>query len=130
MKHRGAGRLPEVTGSAADFIPPPLPKPACRINVDSTKAPVGSRGPGPAGGGWWRSQALLGSGFRVSRHRGEIAETSLGQVTATMHPSAVLRTRDPGREQARADFFQDFARVAGYPGRLIVIGLSAFNTRS
>jgi uracil-DNA glycosylase len=39
-------------------------------------------------------QAILGSAFRVTRERGRILERSLGPpVLATIHPSAVLRSR-------------------------------------
>jgi uracil-DNA glycosylase len=39
-------------------------------------------------------QAILGSAFRVTRERGRILESSLGPpVLATIHPSAVLRSR-------------------------------------
>jgi uracil-DNA glycosylase len=40
------------------------------------------------------AQAILGSGFRVTRERGSVRPTSLGPpAVATIHPSAVLRAR-------------------------------------
>ncbi len=59
-------------------------------------------------------QALLGSGFRVTRQRGEIHPGPQGTVvTATVHPSAILRApSDDDRHEARAAFQEDLARVA------------------
>lgn len=62
------------------------------------------------------AQALLGTAFRVSAHRGEflqpppeVVHTQLDPqplLTATVHPSAVLRARD-NREQAYELFVDD-----------------------
>jgi uracil-DNA glycosylase len=61
------------------------------------------------------AQALLGPGFRVSAHRGELlrlspeAKLQLSRepaMTATVHPSAVLRDRD-NRDQAYKLFVDD-----------------------
>jgi len=61
------------------------------------------------------AKALLGPGFLVTRHRGELIESPwAGPVFATVHPSSVLRARDD-REGARADFFHDIAQL----GRLL-----------
>jgi len=61
------------------------------------------------------AQALLGRQFRVTQHRGEPVATELAEaVIATVHPSAVLRARDPDREQARQEFFRDLQSVAAY----------------
>ena len=61
------------------------------------------------------AQALLGKQFRVTQHRGEAMPSELAEaVIATVHPSAVLRARDPDREQARQEFFRDMQRVASY----------------
>lgn len=61
------------------------------------------------------AQALLGKHFRVTEHRGEPMHSELAEaVIATVHPSAVLRARDPDREQARQEFFRDMQRVAAY----------------
>ena len=44
------------------------------------------------------AKALLGSGFRLTQHRGEALESDLAPlVTATIHPSAILRQRDDER---------------------------------
>lgn len=41
------------------------------------------------------AQALLGREFRVSRQHGQLVDSSLAPlVTATIHPSAILRARD------------------------------------
>ena len=41
------------------------------------------------------AQSLLGSGFRVTRHRGELVESPYAPlVTVTVHPSSVLRASD------------------------------------
>ena len=60
------------------------------------------------------AQALLGSGFRVTKERGVERETPLARHTfATVHPASVLRTPDDElREQARAELFADL-RVVG-----------------
>ncbi|MEJ5915478.1 UdgX family uracil-DNA binding protein [Pseudokineococcus sp. 1T1Z-3] len=61
------------------------------------------------------AKALLGPSFRVTRERGVVLEreTSRGtkRFVATIHPSAVLRTPAPEREQARAGLVADL-RVA------------------
>jgi uracil-DNA glycosylase len=60
------------------------------------------------------AQSLLGRDFRVTQHRGELLDSDLAEyVTATIHPSAILRQND---EQARhaefAAFVDDLAVVA------------------
>jgi DNA polymerase len=61
------------------------------------------------------AQALLGKQFRVTQHRGEPVASELAEaVIATVHPSAVLRARDPDREQARQEFLRDMQSVAAY----------------
>ena len=61
------------------------------------------------------AQALLGKQFRVTQDRGKPVPSDLAEaVFATVHPSAVLRARDPDREQARQEFFLDMQRVASY----------------
>ncbi len=53
------------------------------------------------------AQAVLGSGFRVTRQRGRILETDVAPVTmATVHPSSVLRAGDD-RHAAMDDFVAD-----------------------
>jgi DNA polymerase len=59
------------------------------------------------------AQALLGRTFRVTRQRGEFIESPLAPlVTATIHPSAILRMENDEREQAMDDFVADLAKVA------------------
>jgi uracil-DNA glycosylase len=59
------------------------------------------------------AQALLGAEFRVSREHGRFVPSSLAPyVTATVHPSSILRQRtDEEREQAMASFIDDLRRV-------------------
>ncbi len=61
------------------------------------------------------AQALMGSKFRLTQHRGEFIENAewSNVLLATMHPSALLRIPDETlRRQARADFAADFKLVA------------------
>ena len=60
------------------------------------------------------AQALLGASFRVSRQRGELVASSLAPlVTATVHPSSILRAPDDElrREEMRR-FVQDLRKIA------------------
>jgi DNA polymerase len=52
---------------------------------------------------------LLGPSFRLTQHRGEVLDLSDSQakVTATVHPSAVLRA--PDRDEAFTAFVADLA---------------------
>ncbi|MEV6609679.1 UdgX family uracil-DNA binding protein [Kutzneria sp. NPDC051319] len=57
------------------------------------------------------ASALLGSGFRLTRHRGEIVELEQGvPAVATVHPSAVLRA--PDREAAYQGLVADLTVAA------------------
>src|SRR3954449_4060893 len=60
------------------------------------------------------AKAILGSSFRVSRQRGELLDSELAPiVSATIHPSAILRAPDEeARMQERAAFRADLANVA------------------
>jgi DNA polymerase len=60
------------------------------------------------------AQAILGSAFRVMKQHGAVIPTSLGPpALATIHPSAVLRSRTSAeREEALAGLVADL-RVAG-----------------
>jgi uracil-DNA glycosylase len=60
------------------------------------------------------AQALLGSSFRVTRHRGELLDSDLAPlVSATIHPSAILRAPDDAaRSRERAAFAEDLRAVA------------------
>jgi uracil-DNA glycosylase len=60
------------------------------------------------------SQSLLGRDFRVTKHRGELLDSQLAEhVTATIHPSAILRQQDEeSRQSELADFIDDLRVVA------------------
>jgi uracil-DNA glycosylase len=60
------------------------------------------------------AQALLGRQFRVTRQRGEWIESDLADyVTATIHPSAILRQRDEeSRRKEMTAFVGDLELVA------------------
>jgi uracil-DNA glycosylase len=59
------------------------------------------------------AQALFGSAFRVTKERGAFLESSLAPaVTATVHPSSILRARDADRERETAAFVADLVAVA------------------
>jgi uracil-DNA glycosylase family protein len=59
------------------------------------------------------AQALLGRTFRVSRQRGEFVESPLAPlVTATVHPSSILRAPDEQRELAMEQLVRDLEMVA------------------
>jgi uracil-DNA glycosylase family protein len=62
------------------------------------------------------AQALLGRDFRVTRDRGRAVDSDLAPlVTATIHPSAILRMREKEKrdEEMRA-FVNDLALVAAF----------------
>jgi DNA polymerase len=65
------------------------------------------------------AKALLGSAFRVTRHRGELLESNLAPlVSATIHPSAILRAPDDAaRSRERAAFAEDLRVVSQALGR-------------
>jgi uracil-DNA glycosylase family protein len=60
------------------------------------------------------ARALIGPKFRVTERRGEVVETDLpALVTATVHPSSILRAPDDAaREAAHAAFVRDLTTVA------------------
>jgi uracil-DNA glycosylase family protein len=60
------------------------------------------------------AQALLGPSFRVTRQRGQFFQTEGGwQLTATVHPSSILRAPDEGTRQAEmAAFVEDLRLIA------------------
>jgi uracil-DNA glycosylase family protein len=61
------------------------------------------------------AQNLLGSQFRLTKHRGEIIPTSYGAVTATIHPSAILRMPEPDAKEAEiASLVVDLKSAAEY----------------
>src|SRR3954454_12488115 len=60
------------------------------------------------------AKAILGPAFRVSRQRGELLESELSPiVSATIHPSAILRGPDEAtRQEEREAFAADLGNVA------------------
>ena len=62
------------------------------------------------------AQALLGADFRLTRERGRALDSKLAPlVTATIHPSAILRARDDAARAAeRRAFRADLALAAAY----------------
>ncbi len=64
------------------------------------------------------AQALLGKSFKVSKQRGELVSSSLAPVvTATVHPSAILRAADDdARREEMRRFVEDLRKVARHLG--------------
>ena len=60
------------------------------------------------------AQALLGKDFRLTRHRGEFITSPLAQyVSATVHPSAILRSPDEQTRHAEMNrFVADLKKIA------------------
>jgi uracil-DNA glycosylase family protein len=59
------------------------------------------------------AQALLGSDFKVTQRRGEMVESDLAPlVSATVHPSSILRGREEDRRAEMAAFVADLRAVA------------------
>jgi DNA polymerase len=58
-------------------------------------------------------KALFGSSFRITRERGRLLDSDLAPiVSATVHPSAILRAPDDqARQEQRRDFRSDLAFV-------------------
>jgi uracil-DNA glycosylase len=57
------------------------------------------------------AQSILGKSFRLTQHRGEAVESDLAElVTATIHPSAVLRGEN--RDEMFAELVDDLRFVA------------------
>jgi DNA polymerase len=58
------------------------------------------------------AKALLGSSFKVTEHRGELLDSELAPiVSATIHPSAILRQRDDAARAAERDAFAEDLRA-------------------
>jgi DNA polymerase len=60
------------------------------------------------------AQALLGSTFRLTKHRGEILSSPLApRVLATVHPSSILRAPDSEtRRREMGKFLEDLKQAA------------------
>jgi uracil-DNA glycosylase family protein len=64
------------------------------------------------------SKALFGSSFRLTKHRGELLDSDLADiVTATIHPSAILRGRPEDRQAQREALVADLRVVAEALGK-------------
>jgi len=60
------------------------------------------------------AQALLGRSFKVTKQRGELFPQPQGHViTATVHPSSILRAPDPAARNAEMAAFTRDLRVVG-----------------
>ncbi|HEX7809410.1 MAG TPA: uracil-DNA glycosylase family protein, partial [Thermoanaerobaculia bacterium] len=59
------------------------------------------------------AQAVIGPKFRVSVQRGQFVESPLAEfVTATVHPSSILRApSDEARKLERARFINDLRKI-------------------
>jgi uracil-DNA glycosylase len=58
------------------------------------------------------AKALMGSSFRLTKHRGELLDSELAPiVTATIHPSAILRQQDDASRSEEREAFADDLRV-------------------
>jgi uracil-DNA glycosylase family protein len=65
------------------------------------------------------AKALLGSPFRVTRHRGELLDSDLAPVvSATIHPSAILRAPDDAARAAEREAFAEDLRAVARALRL------------
>ena len=59
------------------------------------------------------AKGLLGSSFRLTRHRGEFLDSDLAElVTATAHPSSILRGPTEERDERRQALVDDLRVVA------------------
>ena len=60
------------------------------------------------------AQAILGSAFKVTQERGKIiTKAGLPPITATVHPSAILRTKtDEDRHREKRAFIADLKKIA------------------
>ena len=58
------------------------------------------------------AKALMGSSFRLTKHRGELLDSELAPIlTATIHPSAILRQQDDASRSAEREAFAGDLRV-------------------
>ena len=63
------------------------------------------------------AKALLGRDFRLTRHRGEVFESEIGPLlTATLHPSAVLRGPRERRDELYGGLVDDLRSAAARLG--------------
>ncbi|HEX7155074.1 MAG TPA: UdgX family uracil-DNA binding protein [Thermoanaerobaculia bacterium] len=67
------------------------------------------------------AQAVIGPKFKVSTQRGQFVDSALAQfVTATVHPSSILRApSDEARRVERARFVEDLRKIRDVLGALV-----------
>ena len=59
------------------------------------------------------AQALLGTAFRLTKHRGEVLTAPLAKhIIATVHPSSILRAEDPAAREEQLSIFIEDLRFA------------------
>src|SRR6202035_4076353 len=70
------------------------------------------------------AQSLMGPQFRITRDRGQFFDSGWARwLTATLHPSAILRMPDAAEErQARDQLVEDLRKVAARLGVRLAVG--------
>jgi uracil-DNA glycosylase len=86
---------------------------ACRPWLEAELAVVKPRGIVCLGA--TAAQSLMGPQFKITKERGKFFDCPWAEwLTATLHPSAILRMPDEARRrEARAQFLEDLGKVAG-----------------
>lgn len=84
---------------------------ACRHWLDGELAAV--RPSALATLGATAAKALLGSGFKITKARGQVLEWEDHRLVPTVHPSSILRGPPEAREEAMAALVADLTMVAG-----------------
>jgi DNA polymerase len=60
------------------------------------------------------AKAILGSSFKVTKQRGEMIPRDGYHLTATVHPSSILRVPDEYRQESYDGFVEDLTAVANF----------------
>ena len=64
------------------------------------------------------AQSLLGSSFKITQDHGKLQKAGFPPIIATLHPSAILRTRtEEDRHSQMKTFVQDLREAAKFAGR-------------
>jgi uracil-DNA glycosylase len=84
---------------------------ACRYWLDGELAAV--RPTALATLGATAAKALLGSGFKITKARGQVVEWEGYRLVPTVHPSSILRGPPEAREESLAALVADLTVVAG-----------------
>jgi uracil-DNA glycosylase family protein len=84
---------------------------ACRHWLDGELAAV--RPTALATLGAIAAKALLGSGFKITKARGQVVEWEGYRLVPTVHPSSILRGPPEAREESMAALVADLTVVAG-----------------